>query len=216
MNKYYTLIGRENTPEPWLITYQDIPPQLPVTTDLRKVISSSRWPILFAEQIPKRLLEKNPGFPILLRQSSSAALPNWVYHPLKIDTHNSSGHYGIFTKKKQNPKHVLFVTSIHQRKSWSDLTKTEPDAGHFWIHLGSPESKPLYPPEQELDLLQVIYFAKQTFDKLVDLDFGKVDTYTPIHLHCLKLGAELCLGLSKPEHSKLSLSGSYEETIGIY
>lgn len=200
MSKPYTLIGPEYPAQPWLITFEDVVPELPVITHHSRMISASRWPVLFYHQIPKRFLERDPGFPILLRQETNEVLPGWIYNPILKNTTDFKNRYTIETAECEGPENLLFLCYQSHQLDWHELTKKYPAKNHYWIWLGDGhEAECMLPAAQKLSLVQVIHFKTRVFDLVVDLDFGLSEAYGVIHLHCLSLGASLKGNPSQPQ-----------------
>lgn len=193
MKKYYSLIGAEIPIEPWVITYADHPPELPAVTHSSRIISAFRWPLLYHHQIPSRLLNTDPGFPILLRsEEKQTPLPHWIFNPVLPGTTDFSGRYLINTLPREKYETVLFVCTRSQTANWEELISLCPGTKHCWIWLGdNDEVKPAFPSEHEVALLDIIYFKNVVPDQVVDLHFGHLDTYGPIHVYCLRNGAYL-------------------------
>lgn len=212
MSKFYNLIGAEVPLDPWVITYQDLPPELPTISHHTKVIPAMRWPLLFFHQIPERFLKSDPGFPILLRQEiQSNNLPCWIKNPIIPDTKDHKDKYCISTIKNDSPQTILFVVSQAISVDWPTLKELHPAKRHFWIWLGV-DARPALPIEYEMTFIDITYFKKITPDHLVDLNFGQLDTYGAIHLYCLRYGATLdCLS----SYNFISLRPKHMLSIGV-
>ena len=190
MKRYYDLTGSKIPLENWVLTYEDIEPTYPMIDKVRDMVSATPWPILWSHQIPPRLLQTDPGFPILLRDDAREDLPNWCHRPLLPNAKASAGKYLIHTPAKDHHQKVLFVFPERMEQRWEHLCTQFPASEHRWIFLGDDSSrKPS--SENELSLSEIIHHGSYIPDLVVDLSFGIMDTYTILHLFCLQRGAQL-------------------------
>jgi hypothetical protein len=188
MKKYYTLIGTDRPLESWVITYEDVNPHFPLIDNISDMISATPWPIIKFSQIPQRLLNEDPGFPILLRDDPEIPLPPWCHRPVLPSTTNYSNKYLIATETAVMPQKVLFIISGVLTQSWETLCSLYPATEHKWIYLGasSQDNKPNF--SNEISLTEIIHFNLYLPDLLVDLNFGILDTYTLLHIFCFQHG----------------------------
>lgn len=193
MKKYCSLIGNESQIEPWVLTYEDYPPTFPQINSFNKMLTASSWPVLFYDQIPKRMLKQNPGFPILLRKEIDIHLPDWIHLPLLPGSKNPSNRYFIQTPNDRKPEKILFSLSHHCELSWKDLCLLYPANEHRWVWNAEIDllESPDYPQELKLGMGDIIYLKNFRPDLMVDLSFGLKDTYTPVHLFSLHNDCDL-------------------------
>ncbi|MBL7713917.1 MAG: hypothetical protein JNL01_00530 [Bdellovibrionales bacterium] len=164
--------------------------------------SAQAWPQLFFEQIPKRFLQKDPGFPILLRMPTEKNVPPWVYFPAIQEKVTRPRYYHLEGTEGALGDRILFIAHDDSglKKDWAQLCQKYPAKQHRWITYHPENTLPEWPQDQRLDidtfLLEDSFIYHPT--GLVDLSFGAADTYSPIHIFCLSNGARLKIDSKTP------------------
>lgn len=177
MKNSIPLFGARPLPS-WVVTYSDIP----FTPDLvaENWISGVEHPTLFSDQIPKRMLEKDPGFFIFCRDHVPDQMPPWVLSKDPENLLKGRGFYQLRQKQlaEDLPELIYFDRAHVEEAHLISTPKT------FWYcddHLESLQGKRINPYE---DL-----FRKHLFRyNLIDLQIGGLSY---LHYTCLFRGGKI-------------------------
>jgi hypothetical protein len=197
MKNYFPLTGNKTENFSWILKEEDLPFK-GLDVNPREWIASFSMPSLYINQIPKRFLDKFPGFYIFCRETVPSHYPSWILSPWSQDfLNNKRSYYQLRQNKDLDPQKTKVFCGVQNLKQLNSLKDVYQGPSHyFYKDVSSNECH----AENQLHLYRDVFNRPYFFFDLVDLHFSG---FSYLHFTCLARG-----GVIKTNQSLLESSPS--------
>jgi hypothetical protein len=197
MKNYFPLTGNKTEKLSWILKDEDLQFKgLDVHT--REWIPSFSMPSLYLDQIPKRFLDKFPGFYIFCRESVPQHYPSWILSSRSQDFLSyKRSYYQLRQNKTLDPSKAKVFYGLKNSNELNPLKDLYKGLSHYFFHEGSPNESH---DENQIHLYRDIFNRPNFFFDLVDLTYSG---FSYLHFTCLARG-----GVVKTNQSLLESSPS--------
>lgn len=178
LKTFYPLCGSSIPVEPWVQILRE--GELKTgTTPFDRMISATPWPLRYHHQIPRRWLDSDPGFYILLRGPSTSGTKSWIIGPDNYE-------FNSLIPFPQDASSVLIITHHSEVfPAWEELQKKFEGKELRWCAY-SVKDVPPWPLESYLSPEFLLFYDDWRPDIFFDVNEWQGDTISPLSLHLLQ------------------------------
>jgi hypothetical protein len=187
----FLLSGNEQLPE-WVVKVSQRPDlSFSFNEADSPFLMGAPWPIIASSQLPFAWLDKDPGFPVLLRDFSVEVAQNrsWIYLPAHPDALFERS-YWFRSNKKLKIESSLIIFFSYQEQAAEEIASRYPERDFRFVMIDrSRSSETLRTNEFQREL----YFYQTHWrpDSVFNLAFNKQESFSPWVLMALHQGAIL-------------------------